>query len=175
VVEVERVEADRSSFEAYVRARTPALSRLAYLLTGDHHLAEDLVQQTFLRVAGKWRRVVAAGDPDPYVKKVLYHQHISWWHRARRVPETSLGEAEQAALDHADGVATAVAVRRALAQLAPRQRAALILRYFEDYTEAQTAEILGCRVGTVKSQVRDGLNRLRAIAPELVARREVRS
>jgi RNA polymerase sigma-70 factor (sigma-E family) len=167
------VEADRSSFEAYVRARTPALSRLAYLLTGDHHLAEDLVQQTFLRVAGRWRRVVSAGDPDAYVKKVLYHQHISWWQRSKRVPEAALGETDRPTADVADDIATAVAVRRALARLGPRQRAALILRYFEDYTEAQTAEILGCRVGTVKSQVRDGLNRLRAIAPDLAALREV--
>jgi RNA polymerase sigma-70 factor (sigma-E family) len=169
------VEADRSSFEAYVRARTPALSRLAYLLTGDHHLAEDLVQQKFLRVAARWRRVVSAGDPDAYVKKVLYHQHISWWQRSKRVPEAALGEADRATADVADDVATAVAVRRALARLGPRQRAALILRYFEDYTESQTAEILGCRVGTVKSQVRDGLNRLRAVAPELATLREMGS
>lgn len=169
------MDADRSSFEAYVQARAAALSRIAYLLTGDHHLAEDLVQQTFLRVAGRWRRIAAGGDPDPYVRKVLYHQHISWWRRHRRGVETPLDDADTPVTDASDRVATAVAVQRALAKLGPRQRAALILRYFEDYTEAQTADILGCRVGTVKSQVRDGLNRLRVIAPELATLMEVGS
>ncbi len=161
------MDADRSSFEAYVHARTVALSRIAFLLTGDHHLAEDLVQQTFLRVAGRWQRVVAEGDPDPYVRKVLYHQHISWWRRARRITQTTLVGTDLPVPDHADRVTVTVAVQRALARLGPRQRAALVLRYFEDRTEAETAEILGCRLGTVKSQVRDGLARLRTLAPDL--------
>lgn len=169
------MDADRSSFEAYVQSRTAVLSRIAFLLTGDHHLAEDLVQQTFLRVAGRWRRVVAEGDPDPYVRKVLYHQHVSWWRRSRRTTETALGTTDQPVPDTADQVALTIAVQQALARLGPRQRAALVLRYFEDFTEAQTAEILGCRVGTVKSQVRDGLARLRVLAPELAELMEVRS
>ncbi|HZM82542.1 MAG TPA: SigE family RNA polymerase sigma factor [Candidatus Limnocylindrales bacterium] len=144
--------ADRSSFEAYVRARTAALSRVAYLLTGDHHLAEDLVQQTFLRLAGRWQRVAAEGDPDPYVRKVLYHQHISWWRRARRLPQVALTGADYLVPDKADEIGIALAVQQALAKLGPKQRAALILRYFEDLTEAQTAEILGCRVGTLRSR-----------------------
>lgn len=169
------MEADRQSFEAYVRARTPALSRIAYLLTGDHHHAEDLVQQTFLRVAGRWQRVVAAGTPDPYVRKVLYHLHVSWWRRRlRRVTAVHLADADQPVPDATEHVAVTIAVRCALARLGPRQRAALVLRYFEDLTEAQTAEVLGCRVGTVKSQVRDGLARLRVLAPELADLMEVR-
>ncbi|MFI6820759.1 sigma factor [Micromonospora sp. NPDC050187] len=84
------MDADRPPFEAYVRARTMALPRIAYLLTGDHHLAEDLVQQTFLSVAGRWERLVAEGDPDAYVRKVLYHQHVFWWRRARRITHVSL-------------------------------------------------------------------------------------
>lgn len=160
------MDADRPSFEAYVQARTAALSRIAFLLTGDHHLAEDLVQQTFLRVAGKWRRVVAEGDPDPYVRKVLYHQHISWWRQARRIRHVTLVGADRVE-DYSEQVTVTVAVQRALAKLGPKQRAALVLRYFEDRTEAETAEVLGCRVGTVKSQVRDGLARLRTLAPEL--------
>ena len=71
------------SFLAYVRGRTTALSRIAYLLTADAHLAEDLVQETLLRVAGRWPRIVAAGDPDAYVRRVLYHQHVSSWRRRR--------------------------------------------------------------------------------------------
>ncbi|MEV0326259.1 SigE family RNA polymerase sigma factor [Micromonospora echinospora] len=169
------MDADRPSFEAYVRARTMALSRIAYLLTGDHHLAEDLVQQTFLSVAGRWERLVAEGDPDAYVRKVLYHQHVSWWRRARRITHVSLTGVDRPLPDRTDQVGVTVAVQRALTRLGPRQRAALVLRYFEDLTEAETAEVLGCRVGTVKSQVRDGLARLRTLAPELAELLEVTS
>ncbi len=169
------MQADRSSFEAYVQARTAGLSRVAYLLTGDHHLAEDLVQQTFLRVAGRWQRVAAQGDPDPYVRRVLYHQHVSWWRQARRLTHVSLSGADRPVPDKADEIGVTLAVQRALAMLGPRQRAALVLRYFEDLTEAQTAEILGCRIGTVKSQVRDGLARLRTLAPELAELLEVKA
>ncbi|MEV0154001.1 SigE family RNA polymerase sigma factor [Micromonospora sp. NPDC050686] len=169
------MDADRQSFEAYARERGAALSRHAYLLTGDHHLAEDLVQQTLLRVAGRWRRVVAGGDPDPYVRRVLYHQHVSWWRRrTRRVAESPLDTADRAVPDPADAVAVHLAVRDALARLAPRQRAAIVLRYYEDLSEAQVAETLGCRIGTVKSQLRDGLARLRVLAPELARLLEVR-
>ncbi|MBB4962059.1 SigE family RNA polymerase sigma factor [Micromonospora polyrhachis] len=129
------MDADRQSFEAYVRARTAALSRIAYLLTNDHHLAEDLVQQTFLRVASRWRRIVEAGDPDPYVRRVLYHQHVSWWRRASRRPEAPLSGTDRPVPDDADQVTVTLSVQQALAKLGPRQRAALILRYFEDFTE----------------------------------------
>jgi RNA polymerase sigma-70 factor (sigma-E family) len=163
----------QQSFEEFVRARTVALSRVAYLLTGDHHLAEDLVQQALLRVAGRWPALVARGDPDAYVRRVMYNQHVSWWRR--REPPTARYDVprEGAAPDHGDSVAAAVAVRRALARLAPRQRAVLILRYFEDLSEARTAEILGISVGTVKSQARDGLARLRELASELSTLTEV--
>ena len=157
------------SFEEYVRARNAALSRVAYLLTGDHHLAEDLVQQTLLRVAGRWGRIVAGGDPDAYVRRVMYHQHISWWRRNRHAQSIADDPARRTAPDPSDAVVATIAVRRALARLAPRQRAVLILRYFEDLTEAQTAQVLGISVGTVKSQSRDALARLRSLAPELAA------
>jgi RNA polymerase sigma-70 factor (sigma-E family) len=156
------------SFEAYVHARNAALSRIAYLLTGDHHLAEDLVQQALLSVVGRWQRVAGAGDPDAYVRRVLYRQHISWWRR-RRVIEVPGEGPPSAASDHSDALVAKVAVREALARLSPRQRAVLVLRYFEDLSESQTAEILGISVGTVKSQSRDGLARLRVLAPELGA------
>ncbi|TDC39411.1 SigE family RNA polymerase sigma factor [Micromonospora sp. 15K316] len=170
------MDADRQSFEAYVRARGPGLSRQAYLLTGNHHLAEDLVQQTLLRVAGRWRRVVAGGDPDPYVRRVLYHQHVSWWRRrARQVPEAPLEGTDRPVPDEADSIAVTLAVQAALARLAPRQRAAIVLRYFADLSEAQIAATLGCRAGTVKSQLRDGLARLKVLAPELAELLEVRS
>ncbi|BCJ52766.1 RNA polymerase subunit sigma-24 [Actinoplanes sp. NBRC 14428] len=169
------MDAGQLSFEQYVRDRTVSLSRIAYLLTGDHHLAEDLVQQTLLKMAGRWRHVVASGDPDPYVRKALYHEHVSWWRRARRRAEVAAPAVDRSMPDSTDPVAVAVAVQQALVRLAPRQRAALVLRYFEDLSETQTAEVLGCRVGTVKSQVRDGLARLRVLAPELADLLEVQS
>ena len=161
------------SFDTYVRARTAALTRVAYLLTGDHHLAEDLVQQTLLRTGGAWTRIVADGDPDPYVRRALYHLHVSWWRRAqRRIREVGMDAADDRAGpgDPADAVVAADTVRRTLARLAPRQRAVVVLRYYEDLTEVQAAEVLGVSVGTVKSQTRDALARLRRLAPELDGR-----
>ena len=166
------MDAERS-FEEYVRARTAALTRIAYLLTGDHHRAEDLVQQTLLRVVGRWRRVVAGGDPDPYVRRVLYTQYVSSWRRRSRTAEVFDAPPPGAVPDPSGDVVLALTVRAALARLAPRQRAVLVLRYFEDLSEAQAAEVLGCRVGTVKSQARDALARLRRLAPELADRVDV--
>jgi RNA polymerase sigma-70 factor (sigma-E family) len=131
------------------------LARIAFLLTGDYHLAEDLVQQT-LRVAGRWTGVIAAGDPDAYVRRVLYTQHVSWWRRARRTATVRADPPDRVVPDPSGDVVLAVAVQRALARLTPKQRAVLVLRCGEDLTEVQAAEILGCRVGTVKSQVRAG-------------------
>jgi RNA polymerase sigma-70 factor (sigma-E family) len=155
------------SFARYVRERVAALSRIGYLLTGDPHLAEDLVQETLLRVAGRWPRICAGGDPDAYVRRALYHQHVSFWRRDRRRPALAYQPADHAIPDPAAGVADSLTLRRALARLAPGQRAVLVLRFFEDRTEAETADLLGCRIGTVKSQTRDALARLRSVAPEL--------
>ncbi|MEV6970436.1 SigE family RNA polymerase sigma factor [Hamadaea sp. NPDC051192] len=159
------------SFRDYVHARVAALSRSAYLLTGDAHLAEDLVQQTLVQVASRWERIVAGGDPDAYVRRVLYHQHVSWWRRWRReaVPVDRLPDAAGPVPD----VALTVAVQQALAKLTSKQRAVLVLRYFEDLTEAQAATVLGVGVGTVKSQTRDALARLRVLAPDLAELQEV--
>jgi RNA polymerase sigma-70 factor (sigma-E family) len=160
------------SFEAYVRQRGQALFRIAYLLTGDHHHAQDLVQQALLKVVGRWRRLAADGDPDAYVRRVLYNEHVVSWRRSKRNVLESGSEppagAEPAVADGTDDVVTALALRRALARLAPRQRAVIVLRYFEDLTEVQTAEVLGIRVGTVKSQTRDALARLREATPDLI-------
>ena len=161
------VDSPEESFSSYVRARLAALSRIAYLLTGDAHLAEDLVQQCLAQVATRWQQIAAAGDPEPYVRKVLYRQHISWWRRWRHDAVPSAQLPEQVVPDSTDMVAAAVAVRAALAQLAPKQRAVLVLRFYEDLSEAQTAEVLGCSVSTVKSQTRDALSRMRTIDPEL--------
>ncbi|MFG2045630.1 SigE family RNA polymerase sigma factor [Dactylosporangium sp. NPDC048998] len=154
-------------FEEYVRARVAGLSRIAYLLTGDAHLADDLVQTTLIEVAARWERIVAGGDPEPYVRRVLHRKHLSWRRRYRREAVPTGAVPEVAGPDISGAVTTMVAVREALAGLAPKQRAVLVLRYFEDLTETQAASVLGVSVGTVRSQTRDALARLRKLAPEL--------
>ncbi|WP_433206280.1 SigE family RNA polymerase sigma factor [Dactylosporangium sp. CS-047395] len=160
------------SFRRYVGDRLVGLTRVAYLLTGDVHQADDLVQATLERVASRWERIERHGDPDPYVRRVLYSQHVSAWrrHRGRDVPVAEPPEppgSRSGSDDHSGRVVLSVAVAQALSRLSRRQRAVLVLRYFEDQTEARTAEILGLSVGTVKSYARAALARLREVAPEL--------
>ena len=161
---VRRGEAD---FRAFVSARSGALGRTAYLLTGDRQLGEDLLQEALTRVASRWERVAAAGDPEPYVRRVLYTCAVDSWRRKR--PREVFGEqVERAGRDEGADADRRLMLAAALRQLAPRQRAVLVLRFYEDQTEAQTADLLGCSVSTVKSQTRDALARLRVLAPELV-------
>jgi RNA polymerase sigma-70 factor (sigma-E family) len=166
--------AAEDSFRDYVAARLMGLSRAAFLLTGDRHLAEDLVQQALIQVASRWEKISAGGDPDPYVRRVLYTQHVSWWRRRRLIDRPHADPPDVVVADRAGDTDTELTVRQALRRLTPKQRAVLVLRYFEDLTEAQTAEVLGLSVGTVKSNTRDALARLRAVAPELEDLREAR-
>jgi RNA polymerase sigma-70 factor (sigma-E family) len=157
------VTAGREDFEAFVAARYAALLRTAYLLTGHHQDAEDLLQQTLVKAVAAWKRI--DGDPEPYVRTILVRQNVSRWRR-RRWRELSadvLPEGQVAAED----VENRVALHRALGVLAPRQRAVIVLRYYEDLSEAETAQALGIAVGTVKSQARDALRRLRETSPHL--------
>jgi RNA polymerase sigma-70 factor (sigma-E family) len=147
---------DRDSFDAFVIARRAALLRTAYLLTGSHEDAEDLVQVALLKAVPKWSRI--SDHPEPYVRKILARESVTR-HRRRRWRELATGDLPETAVD-SDPVERE-ALRRALLGLAPRQRAVIVLRYYEDLTERETAEILGISVGTVKSQARDALARLR--------------
>jgi len=149
-------------FHAFVVARTPALSRTAYLLTGDAQLAEDLVQTALFRAARAWHRI--DGQPEAYVRRILYTQNVSWW-RARRHTETALSsyDAPAAAVD----TDLRLSLEQALARLTTRQRTVLVLRFFEDLTEVQAGAALGIGSGTVKSITRQALGRLRTLAPEL--------
>jgi RNA polymerase sigma-70 factor (sigma-E family) len=160
---------DDHGFREYVLARLAWLSRVAYLLTGDHHAAEDLLQSALVKVGTRWRRVEAADEPDAYVRKILYHEQVSVWRRRVRVAEDPVAEPpEMAAVgDLADDTVRHVMLRNALAKLTPRQRAVIVLRYFEDLSEVDAADVLGCSVGTVKSQTNHALGRLRILAPEL--------
>ncbi len=155
-------------FRAFVASRSAALARTAYLLTGDLHFAEDLLQEALARVAVRWDRVASGGDPEPYVRRVLYTCAVDGFRR-RRVLETVTEDPPElrGPGDDAETVARRVVLRDALARLTPGQRAVLVLRFYEDRTEAQTAELLGCSVSTVKSQTRHALGRLRVLAPEL--------
>ena len=159
---------ETAEYEQFVRARTPALIRCAYLLTGDQHLAEDLVQEALARTAGAWSNLHRSDNAEAYTRKVMYRLQISQWRR-RRVRETlpdTMPET-RAFGDYAHDVALRLSMRRALAQLTRRQRAVIVLRYFEDLTEAEAAEVLGIAVGTVKSTTAHALERLRSSAPEL--------
>jgi RNA polymerase sigma-70 factor (sigma-E family) len=153
----------RDDFEAFVASRYVALLRTAYLLTGDHHDAEDLLQQALVKAVGAWGRIT--GDPEPYVRTILVRQNISRWRR-RRWRELSTDTPGDVAVTDV-GAEDRLELHRALGVLAPRQRAVIVLRYYEDLTEVQTAEALGISVGTVKSQARDALRRLRDVVPGL--------
>jgi len=155
-------------FEEFVVARSGALLRTAYLLTGNHQDAEDLVQTALLKAVPEWGKV---REPESYVRRILAHESISRWRR-RRWRESSTEALPELPAAGGD-VDNRLLLRQALGLLAPRQRAVIVLRYFDDLTEAQTAEALGISVGTVKSQARDALARLRALIPDLDANGDV--
>jgi RNA polymerase sigma-70 factor (sigma-E family) len=158
------VHGSEQAFAEFVGARRPALLRTAYLLTGSAADAEDLVQVALIKAVPAWGRI--ADNPEPYVRRILARESVNRW-RARRWREVHTDAVPDMAGDHADAGGAAVdqrlALQGALRSLAPRQRAVLVLRYYEDLTERQTAEMLGISVGTVKSQARDGLARIRAV------------
>lgn len=150
------------SFEEFVAARADALLRTAYLLTRDHGLAEDLVQTALTKAYLAWSRI--DGDPEPYVRRIMLNTFSSWWRRKWKGEVATETLPEHSAHDEAAGESVDLAA--AVARLPRRQRAVLVLRYFEDLTEAQTAELLGISVGTVKSQTSKALAHLR-IDPSL--------
>lgn len=154
----------RDGFEEYVAARRSALLRTAYLLTGHREDAEDLVQVALVKAVPHWAKI--ADDPEPYVRKVLARESISRWRR-RRWREVHTDAVPESPVEGPG--ADRVTLQAALTQLAPRQRAVIVLRYYEDLTEAETARVLGISVGTVKSQARDALARLRVEALDTVS------
>jgi RNA polymerase sigma-70 factor (sigma-E family) len=158
------VSGPETDFEEFVTARSAALLRTAYLLTGSHQDAEDLVQTALIKAVPRWGRV---REHEPYVRRILVHESVSRWRR-RRWRETSTGSLPELGNAGAD-VDTRLVLGQALGRLAPRQRAVIVLRYFDDLTETQTADLLRISVGTVKSQARDALARLRALVPDLDA------
>lgn len=156
--------ASTAEFDSFVAARGPSLLRTAFLLTGDPHRAEDLVQTALGKTWPRWGSI-DAGPREAYVRKVMLTTYIAWWRRRwnAEYPTASLPEhpATDRDLDQRRDLLTA------LAALPKGQRAVIVLRYFEDLTEVQTAELLGCTVGTVKSQGARALATLRS-CPALV-------
>jgi RNA polymerase sigma-70 factor (sigma-E family) len=161
---------DHDDLREFLRTRLHRLSATAYLLTGDHHEAEDLLQNALVKVADKWRRIARTDDPDAYVWRLLYNEHISAWRRlTRRVSTVATPNLPDrpAGGDLAGGAVRRLLVEQALARLTPKQRAVIVLRYFQDLPESAAADVLGCSVGTVKSQTNHALRRLRELSPEL--------
>lgn len=152
-------------FDEFVAARSGRLLRTAYLLTRDHGLAEDLLQTALTKAWFAWSRIDS--DAEAYVRKVIVNTYSSWWRRkwhgeypTEELPEKTHG-------DHADGSSESQDLWQALGRLPRRQRAVVVLRYFEDLTERETAVLMGIATGTVKSQTRDALARLRRVLPDL--------
>jgi RNA polymerase sigma-70 factor (sigma-E family) len=154
-------------FDEFVAARSSGLLRTAYLLTHDHGLAEDLLQTALTKAWFAWDRL--EGAPEPYVRRILVNTYASWWrrkwngeHATEVLPDAGTPSAD-------DASSTSQDLWNAMERLPRRMRAVVVLRYFEDLTEAQTADLLGCSVGTVKSQTSKALAKLRidpALAPE---------
>jgi RNA polymerase sigma-70 factor (sigma-E family) len=145
-------------FDDFVAARSAGLLRTAYLLTRDHGLAEDLLQTALTKAWFAWGRI--EGEPEPYVRKVMVNTFASMWRR-RWNGERPTEELPDEGYDAHGGRATSQDLWAALGRLPRRQRAVIVLRYFEDLTEAETARVLDCSVGTVKSQAAKALAKLR--------------
>ena len=146
------------AFEEYVVARFPALRRLAYLLTGDWAEAEDIVQDALVRCERRWRGIVA-DDPHAYVRRAVVNGAANWRRRSRR--ELPLAEEASVAVDHATTIDERVVLLAALRRLPVEQRQVLVLRFYEQLSEAETAHALGIAAGTVKSRSARGLQALR--------------
>lgn len=147
------------TFADFVTTRSPRLLRTAYLLTRDWALAEDLLQTSLVKAWSAWRRIDT--DPEPYVRRILVNTYATWWRRRWRGEQPAAELPEPAGSEPHLAVDARDEVWRALGRLPRRQRAVLVLRYFEDLSEAQIAEVMGVSVGTVKSQAAKALARLR--------------
>ncbi|HEY6494713.1 MAG TPA: SigE family RNA polymerase sigma factor [Trebonia sp.] len=150
-------------FDSFMRGRWPAMVRLGYALTGDTGHAEDLAQAAFARAYASWSRVRRAGDPDAYVRRIVINTHRSRF-RKHRVAEELRADLTDSPGGQQPGPEERSELLDALSRLGPRQRAVVVLRYWLDLSEAETAAALNCSVGTVKSQASRALAALRKSA-----------
>jgi RNA polymerase sigma-70 factor (sigma-E family) len=153
--------AAEEEFREFMRGRWPAMVRLAYGLAGDLGHAEDIAQAAFARAYASWGRVIKAGDPEAYLRRIVINENRRRF-RKQRVAEVLLGVPPDSSIpDPAAESDERAALLPALRQLPPRQRAVVVLRFWLDMSEADTAAALGCSVGTVKSQASRALVTLR--------------
>ena len=159
----------RQDFTEFVTARSAELLRLAYVLTADRHAAEDLLQNTLIKAATHWGRIHSS--PEAYVRRIMYREQVSLWRWRARRPETAMAQvpepSERLEPDQAGTVEARLDLKGALLALPPRKRAVLVLRYLEDLPEDQVASILGCSVGTVRSQTHKAIAQLKLDLPSL--------
>ncbi len=151
----------RTDFESWLVAREPSLYRLAHLLTGDVHSAQDLVQTTLAKLYLAWDRLDDRERVDAYARRILVNEHRSAWRRPWRRREVVMDAVPEGGQDGEQYDGTREAVWRFVATLPPRQRAVIVLRYYEQLTESETADVLGISVGTVKSQASRAIAALR--------------
>jgi RNA polymerase sigma-70 factor (sigma-E family) len=152
-------------FEQFVQERSAALVKYGYVLSGNPHDAADLAQEGLARLGETWRRVRDKGDPEAYVRSTMARLHIGWWRRRRRehlvdeVPERGRADGD------IDRAGDDLGLWSAVVALPPKQRVVLVLRYYEQYTDEEIAQILGISRGTVRSQAARALDKLRRSAP----------
>lgn len=158
---------DEERFREFVATRSPALLRTAYLLTGDVHHAQDLLQTALLATARRWARI--RERPEPYLRRAMYRHQVNRWRARARRPEALVAVPPERAArrDHAQDTVVRHRLIEALRTLPPRQRTVVVLRYYEDRPEAEVAEVLGISVGTVRSQASRALAKLRELYPDL--------
>jgi RNA polymerase sigma-70 factor (sigma-E family) len=158
---------DLDDFRTYASQRRRDLRRTAYLLCGDWYLADDLVQDALAKLFVRWRRVRAKGEVDAYVRRMLVNGYLATHRRAWR-REVATGDLPDVPAPTGSDVGTRDLLLRALAELHPSQRTIVVLRYWDDLSVEQTAAVLGCSTGNVKSQASRGLTHLRGALSSIV-------
>ncbi|MEO6821283.1 MAG: SigE family RNA polymerase sigma factor [Candidatus Nanopelagicales bacterium] len=158
---------DEAGFRMWASLRRTSLRRSAYLMCADWHQADDLVQETLVKVYSRWRRIASKGEVDAYVRRVLVTTFLDSrrrpWRREKSyatVPDSGEDSSATAAMSAVEQTGSSP-LANALALVPPRQRAVLVLRFVEDLSVEQTAALLSCSTGNVKSQTSRGLDRLR--------------
>jgi RNA polymerase sigma-70 factor (sigma-E family) len=154
--------ADEPTIEAFVAARGDALVRFAYVLTGDMHLARDLVQSALAKVLRRWPTISDGDSPEAYLRRVIVTENLSWRRRRSSTERPVAAIPDSSGADAFAGVDVRDEVWRLLAQLPRKQRAVLVLRYLEDWDDEQIAAVLGCAPVTVRSQAARAMTALRA-------------
>lgn len=154
-------ERPQAVFHDFVAARSPSLFRTALLVVGDHHLAQDLLQESLVKTYVAWPRLRAESNAEAYARRVIVTTSTSWRRRRSFHERPAAVLPDRVVADVADLIASQADLWVQLHALPPRQRAAVVLRYCEDLSEAQTAELMGCTVGSVKRHASHGLAKLR--------------